>query len=55
MCLFGMIYNCTFDLEFCNRFGWLDFGGKKKKEESLLPAQWRFGSGATRCVIYLLK
>lgn len=28
------IENCTFDLEFCNLFDWLEFGGKEKKEES---------------------
>ena len=27
------IENCTFDLEFCSLFGWLEFGGKEKKEE----------------------
>ena len=27
------IENCTFDLEFCNMFGWLEFGGKEEKEE----------------------
>ena len=32
------IENCTFDLEFCSLFGWLEVGGKKKKEEPLLPA-----------------
>ena len=25
---------CTFDVEFGNLFGWLEFGGKEKKEES---------------------
>ena len=25
---------CTFDVEFCNLFDWLEFGGKEKKEES---------------------
>lgn len=39
-----MIYNCTFDLEFCSQFGYLEFGGKKKKEQPLLSAQWRSGS-----------
>ena len=28
------IENCIFDLEFCSMFGWLEFGGKEKKEES---------------------
>ena len=28
------IENCIFDLEFCSLFGWLEFGGKEKKEES---------------------
>ena len=32
------IENCTFDLEFCSLFGWLEVEGKKKKEEPLLPA-----------------
>ena len=32
------IENCTFDLEFCSLFGWLEVGGKEKKEP-LLPAQ----------------
>ena len=32
------IENCTFDLEFCSLFGWLEVGGKEKKEEPLLPA-----------------
>lgn len=41
-----MIYNCTFDLEFCSQFGYLEFGGKKKKEQPLLSAQWRSGSKA---------
>ena len=27
------IENCTLDLEFCSLFGWLEFGGKEKKEE----------------------
>ena len=27
------IENCTFDLEFCSLIGWLEFGGKEKKEE----------------------
>ena len=26
------IENCTFNLEFCSLFGWLEFGGKEKKE-----------------------
>ena len=26
------IENCTFDLEFCSLFGWLEFGGKEKKK-----------------------
>ena len=32
------IENCTFDLEFCSLFGWLEVGGKEKKEEPLLLA-----------------
>ena len=39
------IENCTFDLEFCNLFCWLEFGGKEKKEEPLLPAQCDFSFG----------
>ena len=33
------IENCTFDLEFCSLFGWLEVGGKEKKEEPLLHAR----------------
>ena len=39
------IENCTFDLEFCSLFGWLEVGGKEKKEEPLLPAQCDFSFG----------
>ena len=39
------IEHCTFDLEFCNLFCWLEVGGKEKKEESLLPAWCDFSLG----------
>ena len=49
------IENCTFDLEFCSLIGWLEFGGKEKKEQTLLPTQWRSGSNVAHSVICLLK
>ena len=39
------IEHYTFDLEFCSVFGWLEVGGKKKKEEPLLLAQCDFSFG----------
>ena len=35
------IENCTFDLEFCSLFGWLESGGNEKKEEPV----WDSSSG----------
>ena len=39
------IEHCTFDLEFCSLFGWLEVGGKEKREEPLLPAWCDFSLG----------
>ena len=39
------IENCSFDLEFCSLFGWLEVGGKEKKEEPLLLARCDFSFG----------